>query len=85
MLVWVKRFNIKNKNILLTNGSSYISRTLHVKCRRPYVNTHRNSNPWPHGSEGVEPRMREMGVRSPVATDLSRKTGSDNSTAKRSA
>ena len=42
---------------------------------------------------GVEversPRMREIGVRSPVATDLSRKkllkTGSDSSTSKRSA
>ena len=38
---------------------------------------------------GVEverlPHMREIGVRSPVATDLSRKTGSDSSTAKRSA
>ena len=30
-------------------------------------------------------RMREIGVRSPVATDLSWKTGSDSSTAKRSA
>ena len=40
-----------------------------------------------HRRGGVEvdrsPRMREIGVRFPVATDLSRKTGSDSSTAKR--
>ena len=41
------------------------------------------------GRSGVEversPRMREIGVPSPVATDLVVKTGSDSSTAKRSA
>ena len=31
------------------------------------------------------PRMREIGVRFPVATDLSRKTGNDSSIVKRSA
>ena len=30
------------------------------------------------------PRMREIGVRSPIPTDLSLKKGSDRSTAKRS-
>ena len=39
--------------------------------------------------DGVEversPRVREIGARSPVATDLSRKTDSDSSTTNRSA
>ena len=35
--------------------------------------------------EERSPRMREIGVRSLVATDISRKKGSDSSTAKRSA
>ena len=40
-----------------------------------------------HGGEEVErwPRMREIGLRFSVATDLSKKTGSESSTAKRSA